>query len=211
MKKVIEGVLRFKKDVFPKHVDLFEALSAGQDPEALLITCSDSRVDPSLITQSEPGELFICRNAGNIVPPHHDHTGGVTASIEFAVGALGISEIIVCGHTDCGAMKGVVNPDALDGLPHVCNWLGHSKAALEVTHELYPDADEEELLRRVTEQNVLLQLSHLATHPQVAAGIAAGRIRMHGWVYDISQGDIWAHDAHSNQFIPLEETVLAAA
>ncbi|WP_417449360.1 carbonic anhydrase [Kordiimonas sp.] len=211
MKKIVEGVLRFKEEVYPQRLGLFKELSSGQSPEVLMITCADSRVDPGLITQAEPGELFICRNAGNIVPPYSQHTGGNTASIEFAVGVLKISEIVVCGHTDCGAMKGAMNPDGLDGLPHVCNWLSHSHAAVHVAKEKTPNAEGTELLKSVTEQNVLLQLQHLKTHPLVAAGIAAGRIRLHGWVYDIEHGEVLAYDAAADAFLPLADTAEVAA
>lgn len=120
MKKIVEGVLRFKEEVYPQHLGLFKELSSGQSPEVLMITCADSRVDPGMITQAYPGELFICRNAGNIVPPHSNHTGGMTASIEYAVGVLKVSEIVVCGHTDCGAMKGVMNLEPLKESLRMC-------------------------------------------------------------------------------------------
>ena len=105
MASFIEGVFRFQRDVFPEKKELFEKLSKGQSPEALFITCSDSRIEVAMLTQSNPGDLFICRNAGNIVPPHTTYTGSMTASIEFAVSVLKVPHIVVCGHTDCGAMK----------------------------------------------------------------------------------------------------------
>ena len=113
MNKIAAGVIKFQQEEFPKRHELFATLAQGQSPEALFIACSDSRVDPNLITQAEPGELFICRNAGNIVPPHTNHTGAMTASIEFAIGALEIGHIIVCGHSECGAMKGAMDPGGL--------------------------------------------------------------------------------------------------
>lgn len=212
MKKIVEGVLRFKEEVYPQHLGLFKELSSGQSPEVLMITCADSRVDPGMITQAHPGELFICRNAGNIVPPHSNHTGGMTASIEYAVGVLKVSEIVICGHTDCGAMKGVMNPEPLrEDLPHVCNWLSHSKAAVHVAREKTSEEDKTEFLKSVTEQNVLLQLQHLKTHPLVAAGVAAGRIRLHGWIYDIEHGEILAYNEDKDAFVALSETLKADA
>ncbi|TNE63980.1 MAG: carbonic anhydrase [Alphaproteobacteria bacterium] len=210
MKKIVEGVLKFKKDVFPRHETLFKDLADGQQPEVLMITCADSRVDPGMITQAAPGELFICRNAGNIVPPHTQHTGGNTASIEFAVAVLGVSEIVVCGHTDCGAMKGAINPEGLTSLPHVSNWLSHSRAAVAVARRKFPELEGKALLKAVTEQNVLLQLQHLRTHPVVAAGLATGQLRLHAWVYDIGHGEILAYDESSDRFEPLERAEAVA-
>ena len=116
MPRFAAGVVRFQNNVYPEKQGLFEELSKGQSPEALFIACSDSRVETAMITQTEPGELFICRNAGNIVPPHTENTGGMTASIEYAVAVLKVPHIVVCGHTECGAMKGAMNPEGLEGL-----------------------------------------------------------------------------------------------
>lgn len=205
MEQIFAGILRFQEDVFPQRKDLFERLANGQHPQALFITCADSRVDPNLVTQADPGELFICRNAGNIVPPHSNHTGGMTASIEFAVAALRVPHIVVCGHTDCGAMKGAMNPEGLDELPHVCDWLSHSSAAVKVTKRLYGEESKQTQLRRLTEQNVLLQLQHLRTHPYVAAALASGDIELHGWVYDIETGQMLAYNEGSKVFEPISQ------
>jgi len=198
------GVVRFQNEVYPEKKELFEKLSRGQSPEALFITCSDSRIETAMITQTDPGELFICRNAGNIVPPHMMHTGGMTASIEFAVAALEVPHIVVCGHTDCGAMKGAMNPDGLDSLPHVREWLSYAKAAVDVVDELAPDAGAEERMKLLLEQNVILQLQHLKTHPSVARRLARGNLNLHGWVYDIRSGDVGAYDENENAFVPVE-------
>ena len=199
------GVVRFQNEVFPNKKDLFEKLSQGQSPEALFITCSDSRIETAMITQTDPGELFICRNAGNIVPPHVTHTGGMTASIEFAVAALKVPHIVICGHTECGAMKGAMNPEGLDSLPHVKEWLGYSKAAVDVVNEIAPDASEEQKMKMLLEQNVILQLQHLKTHPSVAARLAKGDLVLHGWVYDIKTGGVNAFDDTSARFIPVDK------
>ena len=203
MQKIVDGVLKFKADVFPDHADLFSELSSGQSPEVLMVTCADSRIDPAMITQSLPGDLFMCRNAGNIVPPYSSSAEGNTASIEYAIAALGIQHIVVCGHTDCGAMKGALNPDALTALPHVCGWLENSKAAVDDAKAKHPDADDKELLSAVIEQNVLLQLAHLKTHPYVAEALEAGKLQLHGWVYDIGSGAIYSHNEDSGAFEPL--------
>lgn len=197
------GVIRFQNDVYPKKKELFEKLSEGQEPEALFITCSDSRIETAMITQTDPGELFICRNAGNIVPPHTNHTGGMTASVEFAVAALHVPHIVICGHTECGAMKGAMNPESTDGLPHVKEWLGYSKAAVAIVDELQPEGDEERM-QMLLEQNVILQLQHLKTHPSVAARIAKGDLKLHGWVYDIKTGDVIAYNDSTGKFEPVD-------
>lgn len=205
MDKLLEGIARFKKDIYPEKKALFKELANGQSPETLFITCSDSRIDPNLITQTEPGDLFICRNAGNIVPPHTNHTGGVTASIEYAVAVLGVEHVIICGHTDCGAMRGALNPDAVKELPHVCEWLGHSDAALRTVKNNYGDCSADEQLMHMIEQNVLVQLQNVRTHPWVAAQLQAGKLTLHGWVYDISKGAFTAYSEKTNRFEPLME------
>ncbi|MDM7958033.1 carbonic anhydrase [Blastomonas sp.] len=199
------GVVRFQTEVFPEKQELFESLAKGQSPEALFITCSDSRIETAMITQTEPGELFICRNAGNIVPPHTQQTGGMTASIEFAVAALKVPHIVICGHTECGAMKGAMNLDGLAGLPHVREWLGYTRAAVEVVNHLGADLDEAGKMNLLLQQNVILQLNHLKTHPSVAARMAAGELQLHGWVYDIRTGDVAAYDAAEDKFVPVHE------
>ncbi len=199
------GVVRFQNEVYPQKQALFEKLSEGQSPEALFITCSDARIETAMITQTEPGELFICRNAGNIVPPHTNHTGGVTASLEFAVSSLNVPHIVVCGHSECGAMKGLMTENGLEGLPHVKEWLSFSHAALEVVNTLGADLTESERMRLLLEQNVVLQLQHLKTHPCVASRLAKGDLELHGWVYDIKTGDVSAFNEAENSFIPVDQ------
>lgn len=204
MPRFAAGVVRFQNEVYPSKKDLFERLAKGQEPEALFIACSDSRVETAMITQTEPGDMFIVRNAGNIVPPHTSHTGGVTASIEFAVAALKVPHIVICGHTECGAMKGAMNPDALDELPHVKEWLGYSAAAVEVVKAKGKGKSDEERMHMLLEQNVVLQLQHLKTHPKVAMRLATGDIHLHGWVYDIKTGDVTAYDEKQDKFLPVD-------
>ncbi len=199
------GVVKFQNEVYPQKKELFEKLSTGQSPEALFITCSDSRIETAMITQTDPGELFICRNAGNIVPPHTNHTGGMTASIEFAVSALKVPHIVICGHTECGAMKGAMNTDGLDALPHVKEWLSYSRAAVQIVNELGRDKPESERMKMLLQQNVILQLTHLKTHPSVAAAMAKGELKLHGWVYDIRSGDVEAYDEQRNAFVDVAD------
>ncbi len=204
MEKIISGLAQFKSSSFKERKALFADLANGQSPEVLFITCADSRIDPNLVTQTEPGELFIIRNAGNIVPPHTRVAGGVTASIEYAVAVLGIKHIVVCGHSDCGAMKGALNTAALSDLPHVQEWLDHSRAAVEIVKAKHGQATLTEL-DAVTKHNVTLQLDHLRTHPAVAAKLGAGQVDLHGWVYNIEHGSVEAFDESKNAFVSVEE------
>lgn len=209
MPRIAAGVVKFQQETFPEKKALFEKLATGQEPEALFITCSDSRIDPSMMTATEPGEIFICRNAGNIVPPHTNQTGGMTASIEFAVGALNVPHIVVCGHSQCGAMKGAMDLDSLGSLPHVREWLGYSAAAMAIVNENGANRTEEEKLEDLTRENVLLQLQHLRTHPAVAAKLASGKVQLHGWVYDIASGKVEAYDDEKKAFVPVPERYAA--
>ena len=203
MKTILAGVRRFQKEHFPERRELFQRLAHSQEPRALFITCADSRISPSLITQTEPGELFIIRNAGNIIPPHTGQTGGVTASIEYAVAALGVKDVIVCGHTGCGAMSAAMNPSKLDRFPHVKNWLTHSQAAVRIVEERAAELTDEQRIQALIEENVVMQLMHLRTHPYVAAALAAGRIAIHGWVYNIETGDVLIYNEADHVFRPI--------
>lgn len=205
MTKVTRGIVRFKTEVYPQRKELFDELARGQHPEALFITCSDSRIDPNLLVQTEPGELFILRNAGNIVPPHTNTTGGTTATIEYAVAVLGVKHIIICGHSSCGALHGVLNPETVQHVPHVKEWLGFAKAAHQIIEERGEDLSYDEKLSMLVEENVLLQLRHLKTHPHVAAKHATGKVQLHAWTYDIGEGDVKAYDSVTKRFIPVEE------
>jgi len=195
--KFLGGISRFQKDVYPEHQDLFEKLALGQRPEALFITCADSRIDPCLLTQTKPGELFICRVIGNIVPPYPDAPGGVSATVEYAVGVLRVPEVIVCGHTDCGVMRGALNPEALEAYRMVSAWLRYARVD---QREAEPSA---EFLLALTEANVAAQLKNLRSHPAVAARLEEGNLALHGWVYHIGPGTVTAYDEESRQFLPV--------
>lgn len=206
MNELIGRVLSFERDVFPNQGALYARLVAdGQSPKALMISCADSRVVPEHIMQAQPGDLFVCRNAGNIVPPFSNHTGGVSSTVEYAVVALGVRDIIVCGHSDCGAMKALMNPELMAGMPNVQAWLSHSSAAHSVVSQGYRDLDDGEAVRVAALENVVAQLAHLRTHPSVAAGIARGRITLHGWFVDIRAGVILALDGTSGRFMAVRE------
>ena len=205
MKQLMEGVTRFREQIYKEHEQKLQILGReGQSPKTLMISCSDSRVVPELITQSLPGDLFVIRNAGNIVPPWQSINGGVTSTIEYAVVGLGVTDIVICGHADCGAMKAHFAPEgALDAMPSVKAWIGHSVAARDIVHACCAGAGDAEKLDRLVEENVTLQLTHLRSHPSVAAALATGKVRLHGWVFDIETGSIRALDGKTGQFGPL--------
>lgn len=202
MNELIGRVVGFEQQVFPQSEELYSKLAThGQSPKALMISCADSRVVPEHIMQAAPGDLFVCRNAGNIVPPYSTQNGGVTSTVEFAVLALGIRDIIVCGHSDCGAMKGLEgDPAKLESMPNVLAWLRHGIAAKQVVNQSYPDLDEKARVRAISLENVVAQLANLRTHPSVAAGIARGEISLHGWFVDIHAGQVLGLNGENGRF-----------
>src|SRR5581483_9019759 len=167
VQKLIEGIHQFREQDFRPLQGLFEQLAKGQNPETLFVTCSDSRIDPNLLTRSMPGELFILRNAGNIVPPHGSASGGEAATIEFAVAGLGVRDIIICGHSHCGAMGGLLRPEEVADLPAVAAWLSHAEATRRIIRDNYGHLDEDRRLATAVEENVLVQLENLRTLPSV--------------------------------------------
>jgi carbonic anhydrase len=219
VQKLIAGIHHFQATVFRPQREFFERLSNGQHPLALFITCSDSRINPNLITQTDPGELFILRNAGNIVPPHGAANGGEGATIEFAVTGLGVQDIIICGHSHCGAMKGLLRPDTLHDMPVTARWLGHAEATRRIMKDKYAHLAGNDLLTATVEENVLVQLENLRTHPCVAAALALGKVKLHAWVYKLETGEVFAYEPGHGQFLrldgslpgPLPQTVLAPA
>lgn len=207
MNELIGRVFNFETEVFADSRALYSKLATdGQQPKALMISCADSRVVPEQIMQAKPGDLFVCRNAGNIVPPYATQNGGVTSTVEYAVLALGIRDIIVCGHSDCGAMKGLSgDPAKLETMPNVVAWLRHGTAARQVVDTSYTDLDDGARVRAISLENVVVQLAHLRTHPSVAAGIARGEIALHGWFVDIHAGQVLALNGETNRFEVVRE------
>ena len=203
MDKLLQGVRKFQEKIFAEHQELFEQLTHGQQPETLFITCSDSRIDPNLVTQTKPGDLFVVRNAGNIVAPYSATPSAEGAAIEYAVNALKVQHIVICGHAKCGAMGGLLALDQLEALPSVKAWLSHAEAARCVVQEKYPDKSGDELLAATIEQNVLVQLDNLRTHPSVATAVDQGELQLRGWVYRFETGDVSAYDADQQQFVAL--------
>jgi len=201
MDRLIKGLHHFSTEVFSDHAELFERLAfEGQSPETLFITCSDSRVVPNLITHAAPGELFILRNAGNLIPPYGAGESGVEATIEYAVRALNVQDIVVCGHSHCGAMAGLLAPETLVGLPAVGRWLEHAACTRQIVCDHYSHVSDVQRLKVATEENVLAQLESLRTHPAVASRLAEGDLRLHGWVYRMETGEIRGYFPDDGQF-----------
>lgn len=203
MQKLVKGVHHFQAHIFQSQREMFEELTHGQQPETLFITCSDSRINPNLITQTEPGELFIIRNAGNIVPPYGIEHGGETATVEYAVAVLGVKHIIICGHSHCGAMGALMKREKLADLPAVSRWLDYAETTRRVIQENYSHLCGNELLMATIEENVLNQLENLANHPAVASKLARGTLHLHGWVYKFETGEVFSYDPKEEQFLPL--------
>ncbi len=206
LENLLAGVRRFRKDIYLKHKERYEqAAREPQRPHTLFITCADSRIDPELLTQSGPGDIFVTRNIGNLVPAYGQMLGAVSAVIEYAVQALEVSLIVICGHSDCGAMKGLLNRKQLGSMPTVNTWLQSAEAALSVVEARNSSGEESERLNQLIEENVLLQLNHLRTHPSVAGKIAQKKLAVSGWVYDIGHGHVKMFDSAASKFVQIDE------
>jgi carbonic anhydrase len=207
MQKLIEGLKQFMHTVQAEEAQLFEQLAHSQNPGVLFVTCSDSRVVPHLMTGSDPGDLFVIRNAGNIIPLPGPVVTGEAATLEYAVDALGVEHIVVCGHSNCGAMKGLLDVAALeDALPTVRQWLSHCEPTRRIIETQYADLEGSARLDRAIELNVLAQLDHLRCHPGVAARLHRGDLQLHGWVYDIPSGRVRAFDSERASFAVINAT-----
>jgi carbonic anhydrase len=205
MEKLIKGIIEFREQQLPELEQRFQELARGQQPETLFISCSDSRVVPSLLLSSDPGELFIMRNVGNLMPPGSpggNSTGDVSeaSAIEYAVLVLKVRNIVICGHSGCGAMKAVLSGDSLTDTPNLALWLGHAACALQRLREDGPlDADippDDQL----SQLNVLVQIEHLLTYPIVSLAVEAGKLQISGWWFDIGKGVMSAYDSENRRF-----------
>jgi carbonic anhydrase len=205
MDHLLPGIHQFRTQVFQREQQFFQELAAGQSPRVLFIGCSDSRVDPALITQTRLGELFILRNAGNIVPPIGASNGGEAACIEYAVSALGVKDIVICGHSQCGALKALLDPPSVESLPLVKDWLRHAESTRRILVENYPDLKGASLLETAIQEHVLMQIENLQTHPCVAAKLQRGLLTLHAWVYGLESGEIHAFCSETSAFIPIGE------
>jgi carbonic anhydrase len=203
MEQLIEGHKRFLAEAFPVRRDQFHLLAEGQQPATLFVTCADSRIVPDLILQTQPGDLFICRNAGNVIPRAGEPAGGVSATIEYAVEVLRVRHLIVCGHSDCGVIRALMNPERLVGLDSVRDWLQHVEPAWDYVDEVERNAEELTRHTALTHANVLVQLDNLKTHAFIQRATGEGRLKVHGWYYDILSGRIERFDEGCNKFVPL--------
>lgn len=203
MEKLIEGHKRFLAEAFPARRDQFHLLAEGQQPETLFVTCADSRIVPDLILQTQPGDLFICRNAGNVIPRAGEPAGGVSATIEYAVEVLRVRRLIVCGHSDCGVIRALMNPERLSGLGSVKDWLQHVEPAWTYVDEVERNAGELTRHTALTHANVLVQLDNLRTHEYIRRALEEGRLQTHGWYYDILSGRIEQYDEGAGKFVAL--------
>ncbi len=202
MQDIIDGFLKFQRNAFPERAGLFKDLANQQSPRALFISCSDSRLVPELVTQREPGDLFVIRNAGNIVPSYGPEPGGVSASVEYAVAALQVSDIVICGHSDCGAMTAIASCTCLDHMPAVAGWLRYADSG-RVVNEARQHASPQAKVASMVRENVIAQLANIQTHPSVRLALEEKRVALHGWVYDIESGCIEAFDGRTGTFVAL--------
>ncbi|TBR16965.1 carbonic anhydrase [bacterium] len=208
MRKLLDGIVKFRRDVRPGMHAKFARLALGQSPDAMLIACSDSRVAPNVFASTDPGDLFVTRNVGNIVPPH-GVDDGETAAVEFAVRVLGVEDIVVCGHSHCGAMGALAAGRTTAKTPGFKGWLKHAEAARAVLRRQpalgrgLPEAD------RLSQANVLAQLEHLKTFPSVRRALAAGRLRLHGWWFHLERAEVDAYEPGLGRFVPVDEAEAA--
>jgi carbonic anhydrase len=212
MKKLLQGIIEFRKNVQKEYKESYGKLVAGQSPDTLFIGCCDSRVVPNIVASTKPGDLFVLRNVGNMVPPCGKHGVSVSdeseaAAIEFAVMNLNITSLIVCGHSDCGAMAALMNPTTIkDSAPNLKNWLRHGKPAVAQLK------DGKSLAGNFTEQNqlshlnIVLQMENVKSYPAVAKKLAEGTLTIHGWWFDIEHADVYNYDSKRNQFVLIDET-----
>ncbi|WP_437205758.1 carbonic anhydrase [Planctomicrobium sp. SH664] len=206
MKKLVTGIHRFTNNVFTEERELFSELSNGQKPMALFITCADSRICPNLLTQTKPGDLFTLRVAGNIVPPYGSGAGGEAATIEYAVSVLRVSDVIVCGHSLCGAVSALVDDQNLERYPALNSYLKHAEATRRIMAENYSKTfDEDERLNLAIQENVLVQLENLRTHPSVLSALSRKQLNLHGWVYKMETGQVFGYNSEQEQFVPVQE------
>lgn len=203
IQRLVDGIHHFQSEVFENEQAFFRNLAHEQRPEALFITCADSRINPNLVTQTAPGELFVVRNVGNLIPVYHTVSNAEAAAIEFAVVSLGIKDIIICGHTHCGAMQALLEPSMTEGLPALNGWLDHAEKTRRIIELNYGHLDSEAKLRATIKENVLVQLEQLRTHPAVDEGLKAGRLHLHGWVYHLESGEVTSYDPEVGQFKPI--------
>jgi carbonic anhydrase len=209
VKKLIRGLDKFRQTYVSSHQELLEQLAHGQKPRVLFVACSDSRVDPNLITDTDVGELFVIRNAGNIIPPYGAANGGEGGTIEYAINALGIEQVVICGHSNCGAMKGLLKLNKLQkDMPLVYDWLKHAESTRRLVMENYAHYEDDDLMDMLVAENVLIQIDNLKTYPIVRTRLHQGKLKIYAWVYNIETGEVLAYDAKTHTYVPPEGQLL---
>jgi carbonic anhydrase len=207
MQRLLEGVHRFQQDEFGKYQAMFRRLSRrGQKPHTLFITCADSRVLAELITQSNPGDLFVIKNVGNIVPPADGggEFNSTAAGIEFAVEILGVTDIVVCGHSQCGAIDALMSNECSTNLKHLHNWVQLASPVRDVINMRYEHLkDPAARIRAAEEENVLFSIERLHSYPCVQRKLAEGNLRLHAWFFKIATGELFAYQPEQKQFVPI--------
>lgn len=211
MKKLIRGILDFRKTRRPDYAETFARLALGQSPDSLFIACSDSRVVPNLFASTEPGDLLVLRNIGNIVAPCgrdgvSDSDVSEAAALEFAILGLKVGDLIVCGHSECGAMRATLDASAGVPTPHFREWLRHAEPALARMRSGFLSDQGLSPHNQLSQANVLQQIEHLRSYEVVRDAEKAGRIRLHGWWFDIAKADVLAWDAPAGRFSPIDES-----
>jgi carbonic anhydrase len=209
MKKLIDGILDFRKNVLPSKIDLFSRLANGQAPDALFITCSDSRVAPNWFISTDPGDLFVIRNVGNLIPPgnldYADSEHSVAAALEFSILNLDVKDVVVCGHSGCGAMHALCGGIENVKSYNLKTWLRFGEPSLWVNHDFTPDENLTEQ-DKLSQKNVLQQMAHLKTYPMIAEKIKNKKLRLHAWWFEIAKGAVHAFDEKKKQFVLVDET-----
>lgn len=209
MKKLLTGIVEFRKSDLKKYREKYSNLIHGQSPDALMIACSDSRVVPNMIASLDPGDLFVVRNVGNLISPCDEHgyssaDESEVAALEFAVSNLNVKDVIICGHSDCGAMRALVKGRESVPFPHLRSWLRHGDFPCEKV-QYFPQGVSLKAHDQLSCSNVLKQLEHLRTFPEVNERVEAGRLRLHAWWFEIESANIYAFDSVQHQFILIDE------
>ena len=207
MRKLITGIVEFRKQLTEQHRQLFAKLSLGQKPDALFIACSDSRVVPNLFASTNPGDLFVLRNIGNLMPPSTAplHDASAPAALEFSLSTLNVSNIIVCGHSECGAIQAIVGGIDSVCCPHLKSWLQYGQESLEKVKRGDVINPLLSLDNRVSQRNVLQQIEHIKSYPAVAQRLAENKLQIHGWWFDIAHADVYCYEESVKQFVLIDE------
>lgn len=207
MKKLIQGIVDFRKNLTEENRSLFAQLALGQKPDALFIACSDSRVVPNLFASTNPGDLFVLRNIGNLVPPNSNSLQDTSAlaAIEFSVFSLNVSNIIICGHSECGAMQTLA--DGTDHLccPHLKSWLEYGKESVNKVKNGFVINSNLSEHNQISQVNVLQQMEHIMSYPFIRERLEKKQIKVHGWWFDIAHADVYCYEQELNQFVLIDE------